>query len=446
MPHRADRLSTPRWGVALAAAVLLLLPRPAAAHEPDAAEGRWYKGNTHAHSFWSDGDDFPEMIVDWYKSHGYDFLAISDHNTLHNDTDKWVATGWVHQRAGGAPALEAYLDRFGDGWVQLRQDGVQKQVRLRPFADYRGLFEEPGEFVLMQAEEISDGFDGKPIHMNAVNLDEAIKPQGGTSVRDTMRRNLAAVQRWAEQAGKPVMVHLNHPNFGWAITAEDLAHVVEERFFEVYNGHPSINHLGDADRPGDERIWDIANTIRLSELRAAPLFGVGTDDSHRYHEGSNNPPGRGWIMVRAAELTPEALIAAMKRGDFYASSGVTLAEVRFDTEDRRLDIVIDAEPGVTYTTRFIGTRRGGSAEGAAHGEVGEVLAEVKGTRPSYRLSGDELYVRATVTSSKPHPRPSVPDQFTQAWTQPVGWRGPEIVEGVAGAGRPHAHGGATHSH
>nr|MBA3762074.1 hypothetical protein [Chthoniobacterales bacterium] len=31
---------------------------------------RWWKGNLHTHSLWSDGDDYPEMIVEWYKGHG----------------------------------------------------------------------------------------------------------------------------------------------------------------------------------------------------------------------------------------------------------------------------------------------------------------------------------------------------------------------------------------
>jgi len=43
---------------------------------------QWFKGNLHTHSYWSDGDEFPEMIVDWYKTKGYDFLALSDHNVL----------------------------------------------------------------------------------------------------------------------------------------------------------------------------------------------------------------------------------------------------------------------------------------------------------------------------------------------------------------------------
>jgi hypothetical protein len=44
---------------------------------------------------------------------------------------------------------------------------------------------------------------------------------------------------------------------------------------------------------------------------------------------------------------------------------------------------------------------------------------VEGTRASYTLKGDELYVRAVVTSSKPPAVPSYANQKAQAWTQPV---------------------------
>src|SRR4051812_26967133 len=43
---------------------------------------KYWKGNLHTHSFWSDGDDFPEMIADWYRDKGYHFLSLSDHNVL----------------------------------------------------------------------------------------------------------------------------------------------------------------------------------------------------------------------------------------------------------------------------------------------------------------------------------------------------------------------------
>src|SRR5262245_12913999 len=50
---------------------------------------RYWKGNLHTHSLWSDGDDFPEMIADWYKRHGYQFLALSDHNRL-SEGERWI--------------------------------------------------------------------------------------------------------------------------------------------------------------------------------------------------------------------------------------------------------------------------------------------------------------------------------------------------------------------
>ena len=50
---------------------------------------RYWRGNIHTHSLWSDGDDFPEMIADWYKSHGYHFLALSDHNVL-AEGQRWI--------------------------------------------------------------------------------------------------------------------------------------------------------------------------------------------------------------------------------------------------------------------------------------------------------------------------------------------------------------------
>ena len=43
----------------------------------------WQKGNLHTHSLWSDGDDFPEMIIQWYKDNDYQFLALSEIGRAH---------------------------------------------------------------------------------------------------------------------------------------------------------------------------------------------------------------------------------------------------------------------------------------------------------------------------------------------------------------------------
>lgn len=397
---------------------------------------QWFKGNLHTHSLWSDGNDFPDMIADWYASHGYHFLAISDHNIL-SEGEKWMNLRDINRR-GGALALGKYIERFGDKWVEQRGEGDQKEVRLKNLDEVRKLLQKPGQFILIQGEEITDRFEKLPVHINATNIQVLIKPRGGESVRDVMRRNLEAVRKQSEETGQPILPHLNHPNFGWGVTAEDLAAVTEEQFFEVYNGHPGVRHLGDKDHPGVERIWDIANTIRLAHLKAAPLYGIGTDDSHNYHQrgGEANAmrrsePGRAWVMVRASKLDTKLLLNAMFNGDFYASSGVTLKDVRYDAEKRRLHVAIDPQRGATYTIRFIGT------PADFHGEtedptpdkvrhsplVGKTLKEVTGVAGSYQLTGKELYVRAVVISSQPCPNPSYAGQMQTAWTQPVGWEG-----------------------
>jgi hypothetical protein len=234
---------------------------------------------------------------------------------------------------------------------------------------------------------------------------------------------------------------VNHPNYKWGVTAEDLAAVVGERFFEVWNGVDGDNDPGDAQHPSTDQIWDIANTLRIAGLGAPPLYGIATDDSHDYQGNERrSPPFRAWIQVRARRLTPESLIHAVEQGDFYASTGVVLDDVAFDADSRRLSLQIHARPGERFTTRFIGTRRGVSLAGrprmdavgkvvettldyrAETGpQIGEVLAEVPGLRPSYRLRGDELYVRAIIVSSRKPEVPSTETEFQQAWTQPVGW-------------------------
>ncbi len=46
---------------------------------------RWYKGNLHHHSQWSDGDYFPEWTANCYKNHGYHFICLSDHNVFQDE-------------------------------------------------------------------------------------------------------------------------------------------------------------------------------------------------------------------------------------------------------------------------------------------------------------------------------------------------------------------------
>ncbi len=409
----------------IAAFLAATLTLPAA--EPAA---QWWKGNLHTHSMWSDGDDFPEMIADWYKAHDYHFLALTDHNVL-SDSERWIS---VVKSKGGEAALAKYVTRFGEAWVERRPSETGGQVRLKMLGEFRGKLEEPGRFLMIQSEEIT----AKNVHINATNIREVILPYSGPAVETSesivasMRRTVGLVLEQRKRLGVPMFPHINHPNFKWAITAEELLQVEGERFFEVYNGHPLVHNEGDELHAGAERVWDILLTERAAK-GGEPFYGLGTDDSHHYHgePKKDSHPGRGWVVVRAPQLTPEAIVAAMEAGDFYASSGVSLKDVRRSAEG--LAVEVAPVDGVTFTIEFIGTRRGydrtskpvtddaGTILRATQRyskDLGAVLATQTGNSAVYKFRGDELYVRARITSSKLKLDPPTPGEFERAWTQP----------------------------
>jgi hypothetical protein len=386
----------------------------------------WWKGNLHTHTLWSDGDDYPEMVVEWYKQNGYHFLALSDHDILLQG-EKWIDAKHNH---AGEQAFQKYLERFGRKWVKVRMFGDRLQVRLKPLSEFRCLFEEPDRFLLIQAEEITDN----RAHLNGVNLREVVQPQGGQTTVEVLQNNINAVCAQRQQTGQKMFAHINHPNFDWALTAEDIMQTRGALFFEVYNGHPAVHNYGDQSHAGTERMWDIILTKRLTELDVPFMYGLATDDAHNYHELGPKfaNPGRGWVMVRAPHLTPESIVRAMETGEFYASTGVVLKDIRLDS--KMLKIVIQAERGVSYTTQFIGTLRdydptsmpvvdeNGNQIRATRiysDEVGKVLAEVKGTVAKYTFCGNEVYVRAKVTSTRPKDNPFAAGDVEMAWVQPV---------------------------
>lgn len=428
----------------LVGVALLLLAWPIA-HA--AEEARWWKGNLHTHTLWSDGDDYPEMVVEWYKSHGYHFLALSDHNVLLEGT-RWVELlgptrrGPIIDYRAGGPVFERYLARFGRPWVETREVEGRREVRLKALTEFRSLFEEAEKFLLIPAEEITgrwtdDSVSGQPplsgpVHLGAINVREAIQPRTGRNAFAIMQDAVNEVLAQRARTGQPMFPHLNHPNYRWGVTPEELMRVQGERFFEIYNGHSGVRNSGDAAHLSTEKMWDVVLAHRLTELKLEPMFGIATDDAHHYHTiqlGQENA-GRGWVVVRAVSLTPAALVAAMEAGDFYASTGVTLSDVR--REGATLTVEIAAEPGVDYTIQFAGTRRDFDRESellpAAPGtrphrrysdDVGRMFSETTGAAASYTLRDGDLYVRAKIISTKAKPNASTPGETECAWTQPL---------------------------
>jgi hypothetical protein len=256
---------------------------------------------------------------------------------------------------------------------------------LTDVAGLNSLFGADEKFLLIRGEEVTDGFAGKALHLNGLNLTTFVPPQGGVSVVDTLQRNVDAI-RAAD--GVP---HINHPNFRWAITAEELTAVRRNKLFEIYNGHPQVNNLGGGGVPGLEEVWD--QILSSGQM----IYGIAVDDAHHFKrpwDSTASRPGRGWVVVRAPRLEAPDIVLALERGDFYASTGVTLKD--YVVSPRSMTVTVAETAFSKYRVQFIGRQ-------------GRLLAELTTSPASYTFRGDEGYVRARVLESN----------GDMAWLQPV---------------------------
>lgn len=372
---------------------------------PIKAQEKWYKGNLHTHSYWSDGDEFPEMIMEWYKNKGYHFVALSDHNII-AEGEKWKK---IRKDSLYQDAFRKYLKKFGEDWVNYRRDSTGLHVQLKTLEEFRLLFEEDEEFMIFRAEEVTAYLEGKAVHMGAINVQEVIEPKDGNTIVELIQNNLDAILKQGEKSGEPVLQHLNHPNFTYAISAEDIIQVDGERFFEVFNGHPYVNNYGDSIHSSTEKMWDQVNIAYL-QMGKPIMYGLATDDSHHYHKfGSKfSNAGRGWVMVKSDKLHPHSLIRSMESGNFYATTGVEMDEISFS--NNTLDLKIKPKKNIDYTIQFI---TAGKNEPKT-----SIVKTVAGTEASYQLRENELFVRAKIISTNPKHNPYREGDVEVAWIQP----------------------------
>ena len=318
---------------------------------------QWFRGNTHAHTSNSDGDSPPDTVARWYRDAGYHFLVVTDHERI---TDPGPLNATL-----AAPGK--FLVIAGEEVTQLVADSTHPDRR-------------------------------RQAHVNALGLTRPVTRLGergiahGISLMDAYARNIAEIRA---AGGIP---QVNHPNFRWSVRLEDLTSLPDSTLFEIWNAHTGVNNLGGVDdagraAPSAEALWDSLLT------RGKVVFAVADDDSHSFRASDADSyaltrPGRAWIMVRADTLTEPAILGAIRRGDFYASTGVTLSELA--VTDSAITVAVLPVYDSRYTMEFIGS--GGS-----------VLSTVYGRRASYAIRGDEGYVRVRVTDSNGR----------KAWTQAV---------------------------
>lgn len=268
---------------------------------PYIVDGKWYKGNMHAHTKNSDGILTPLEMSNVYKNKGYNFLSITDHlvttNIPENNTSSFITI----------PGVEIHSPHV-----------------------------------------VGLGIKGKNSFLETSNLSEsidAIVSEGGLSI-------------------------IAHPHW-MGLKSNELNRTQGFIGIEIFNyvtlvlngkGY-SINY------------WDEL----LDEGRH--IWGIASDDAH-----CEDHTGKGWIMVKAQDLTEKNILDSIKKGSFYASTGPVIENIQLSEN------IIKIFCSPVKEIRFIGS--------GPHGRVirpdnSEFLKEAV-----YEFGGVEKYIRIECADEK----------------------------------------------
>jgi len=298
-----------------------------------AAAGKFYRGNLHTHSTQSDGDLDPETVCRRYQAEGYDFIALTDH----------------------------FVGLFN-----------------YPITDTTAYRNE--DFTTILAAELHTGTmkNGNLWHILAVGLPSDFTPPIAPNFKPAKGAESAAdIAQRARDAG--AFVTIAHPHWS-GMTEADARSITAAHAVEIYNHSCVIGN--------DRGESFMTLEYLLNEGRRLNL--IAADDAHfKYldHFG-------GWVMVKATENTPMALLNALKAGQYYSSLGPEIRDIR--VFERAVEV--DCSSVVTIIIQGQG-----SATATLHGE-----AMITG-----RLSLDRL-------ANSPWLRISIIDRAgKRAWSNPI---------------------------
>ena len=247
-------------------------------------KGQFWRGNLHTHSNLSDGVLDPKEVCRRYKAEGYDFIALTDH----------------------------FIGLYG-----------------YPIADTVP-FRDPDFTTILGAELHSGAMEnGELWHILAVGLPQDFAHANAPGFLPVEGQETGAeIAQRARDAG--AFVAIAHPQWS-GLTLADARTLTAAHAVEIYNHGCAVG----CDRADGAAIADLL----ISEGRDVTL--IATDDAHF----SEPDHFGGWVMVRAEENTPEALLEALKQGDFYSSQGpelrgITLSDKEITIESSAVSSVI----------------------------------------------------------------------------------------------------------
>jgi len=228
--------------------------------------GVFRRGNLHTHSTRSDGILDPEEVCRRYQAEGYDFIALTDHLVGLFDYPITDTSPFRNDRFTTIIGAEMHTGAMKNGYLW---------------------------------------------HILGIGLPLDFKHPDAPHFRSVKgSESGASVARRAREAG--AFVSIAHPHWSGLSEADALS-IKAAHAVEIYN-HGCV-----VDNDRGEGFFTLEQVLN----RDRHLNLIATDDAHF------NTPDHfgGWVMVKTVENTPELLLAALKAGEFYSSTGPNIHDI-----------------------------------------------------------------------------------------------------------------------
>ncbi len=294
-----------------------------AIESPYQSRSHVYRGQVHSHTTNSDGRQHPREVIASYRTHGYDFVVITDHNHITS-----------------LPALKKIL------YIP----GVENDYGCR--------------------------------HFNRINARLPVP---------FPREPKKIIHRSKEEGSYSI---LNHPDwpYDWSDdpcwSDEDLLSVVGYEAIEIFN----------ASCPKQIRNSEARADFLLSRGRRIHL--IASDDCHDVQRG---PCFRSSVYVFSDDLTIPSLIASLKAGNFYSSTGPTISQITVTDQQIRIQLPEPAHIEFLITGgRTIQDHYNVSvAEYSVHGNEGYIRVRITRIKDGKKAWSNPFFVSRISTLSNP---------------------------------------------
>jgi predicted metal-dependent phosphoesterase TrpH len=196
----------------------------------------------------------------------------------------------------------------------------------------------------------------------------------------------ARIANRAAEAG--AFIGIAHP--AWSqLTMEDSRAIDSAHAVEVYNhGCAMENDRGDG--------WYLLDQM-LNEGRRLSAFA--TDDAHFKSDDHFG----GWVHVKADRLDPDALLVALKKGEYYSSQGPVI----YDIELEGTELHVTCSPANTIVA-ISGTSR---SAGRSAKSITSATIDLKKFEEGWLLRQKSPWFRVSVMDAA----------GKRAWTNPIWW-------------------------